>query len=92
MPGRAATFEVGSRRYLVLEMVDGGREGLATLSASEQDVAVRLARGEAHAEIARARGVSPRTIANQVASIYRKLRIRSQAELGLMLAASADFR
>jgi len=30
--------------------------------------------------------------ANQVASIYRKLRIRSQAELGLMLAASADFR
>ncbi len=60
VPGRAATFELGSKRYLVLEMMDAGGQGLANLSAAEQEVAVkarprRVARGDRP----RSRSLSP---------------------------------
>lgn len=55
------------------------------LTPSERDVA-RLARaGSSNAEIARLRGTSPRTVANQLARIYRKLGCGSR--LGLALAS-----
>jgi DNA-binding CsgD family transcriptional regulator len=38
-------------------------------------------RGASNQDIARTRGVSVRTVANQLAAVYRKLGVRSRAEL-----------
>ncbi len=51
------------------------------LSEAELAVKEALLRGESNAEIAHARGTSVRTVANQVASLFRKLGVRSRAEL-----------
>jgi DNA-binding NarL/FixJ family response regulator len=51
------------------------------LTRAERQVAVLLLEGKSHAEIARTRGSAPRTVANQVASLFQKLGIHSRAEL-----------
>ncbi len=58
---------------------------LEHLTRVERLVARDAARGLSTAEIARRRKRSPRTIANQLASIYRKLGIASRAELAVHL-------
>jgi DNA-binding NarL/FixJ family response regulator len=59
----------------------------APLSSTEADVAHEILFGLSNAEIAEKRGTAVRTIANQVASIYRKLRVRSRLELSLYALA-----
>jgi len=54
---------------------------LSPLSRAERDVVARVLRGESNAAVAKARSVSTRTIANQLASAYRKLGVSSRAEL-----------
>jgi DNA-binding CsgD family transcriptional regulator len=78
-------------RRLSLEVVD---ERLATftwavddvpaevpLTNAERDVLARIAAGASNAEIATARGVSVRTVANQVARLFKKLNATSRYEL-----------
>jgi DNA-binding NarL/FixJ family response regulator len=55
------------------------------LSSAERAVAVAALRGCSHAEIARERGSSPRTVANQLAHAFRKLEVRSRSELAATL-------
>ena len=55
------------------------------LTVAEQDVALQVYAGATNKEIAEARGVSPKTIGNQLESIYRKLGVTSRAELVLRL-------
>jgi DNA-binding NarL/FixJ family response regulator len=62
-------------------------EPLEALSAAERAVVAAALRGCSHAEIARERGSSPRTIANQLACAFRKLEVRSRAELAAKLVA-----
>jgi DNA-binding NarL/FixJ family response regulator len=50
------------------------------LSQAERNVAIAVLEGLSNAEIATARGTSIRTVANQVASLLRKLGVRSRAE------------
>jgi len=52
----------------------------SALSTSERAVAALVLRGASNAQIASTRATSSRTIANQVASIYRKLGVRSRGE------------
>ncbi len=52
------------------------------LTASELEVARLAARGLSNREMAEAAFVSPKTIELNLARIYRKLEIRSRAELG----------
>lgn len=59
------------------------------LTSAEREVALLLLEGATHAEIAEARGCSPRTIANQVASLYRKLSVGSRVELAALTARTA---
>jgi len=59
---------------------------LTALTTSEQEVAVLVTEQLSNAEIARRRGVAPRTIANQLASVYRKLGVGSRTELVALLA------
>ena len=61
------------------------------LSASEHDVATLAADGLTNTEIAAKRGRSEHTVANQMAAILKKLRLRSRVELsGLFDARAAD--
>ena len=46
----------------------------------------QIARGGSNAQIARARGTSARTVANQVASVFVKLGVASRRELLAKLA------
>jgi DNA-binding CsgD family transcriptional regulator len=55
------------------------------LTSSEQSVVLDLIGGASHQTIALRRGTSPRTIANQVASIYGKLKVHSRIELFIAL-------
>lgn len=74
----------------VLVLGDTRTEGLpaafATLSDAEREVALRAARGEPSARIAESRKTSVRTVSNQLATVYAKLRIRSRADLARLLA------
>lgn len=60
-------------------MVDG-------LTEAEHDVMFHAVRGASNAEIAELRGTSTRTVANQLASIYRKLGLCSRTELAALVA------
>ncbi|HEY3817640.1 MAG TPA: helix-turn-helix transcriptional regulator [Polyangiaceae bacterium] len=53
----------------------------SVLSAAELDVARAAASGLSNSAIARRRGTSARTVANQIASVLQKLHAGSRAEL-----------
>jgi DNA-binding CsgD family transcriptional regulator len=51
------------------------------LTRAERDVALLVLAGNSHDDIAKIRGRATRTIANQVASVFRKLGVASRTEL-----------
>ena len=51
------------------------------LTSAEREVALLALAGKSNGEIAEARHCSVRTVANQLQSVFRKLGIRSRAEL-----------
>ena len=53
----------------------------ARLTGAERDVALAITRGLSNAEIGAQRGVSTRTVANQVAALLRKCGVSSRVEL-----------
>jgi DNA-binding NarL/FixJ family response regulator len=71
---------VGKIEILVIELPEPDTAGPG-LTASEQDIIARLLRGASNREIARARGTSERTVANQLQRIYRKHAVYSRTEL-----------
>ncbi len=54
---------------------------LGALSPAERVVVGLVTRGHSDAEVALARGSSPRTVQNQLQQIYRKLGVHSRTEL-----------
>ena len=58
------------------------------LTAGEQRVAELAARGLTNRQVAAALFISPKTVESNLARAYRKLRIRSRAELGAHIAAT----
>jgi DNA-binding NarL/FixJ family response regulator len=54
---------------------------LPTLTRAEREVVHGVLTGKSNAAIAAARGASPHTVANQLAKIYRKLKVGSRWEL-----------
>lgn len=81
----ARSFAIGSDEYVILAFSvtpdQPVLENAGRLTASELAIAELVLQGHATAEIARARGRSVRTIANQIAAIYRKLGVKSRREL-----------
>jgi DNA-binding CsgD family transcriptional regulator len=61
----------------------------ALLTRSERIVATLMLRGATNAQIASLRGKSARTVANQVASIFRKLGVGSRGELAARYAKAS---
>jgi DNA-binding NarL/FixJ family response regulator len=63
----------------------GGAE-FPALTQGEGEIVTCVVAGNTNAEIASKRGVAPRTVANQLATIYRKLGVQSRNELAAMVA------
>lgn len=66
--------------------------GFAELSAAELDVIEGVLSGLTQAAVARRQGVAKRTVANQLASAYRKLRVNNVAELSVLCSAWPSVR
>jgi DNA-binding CsgD family transcriptional regulator len=79
------SFVLGSDEYLLLDFpLSNDRPGIEideSLTPGESAVAELLLRGQSTFEIARVRGTSVRTVANQIAAVYRKLGVSSRREL-----------
>ena len=54
------------------------------LSPAERDVARGVIAGKSNAEIAAGRGTSARTVANQMASLFKKLGVGSRREIAAL--------
>ena len=65
-------------------------EGLRELTDAERAVALCVAKGMSNAAIADARGTHVRTVANQVAALFRKLGVASRGELRAKLAGHRE--
>jgi len=77
---RATRFSMGREELVVMSYeardIDDPR-----LGAAEREVLCHLLDGKSNAEIAHLRGTSLRTVANQIASVFRKLGVVSRAEI-----------
>jgi DNA-binding NarL/FixJ family response regulator len=82
----ASTLVLDGDEHVLVSYPATEPPGWALLTSAEREVAVALLDGWSNARIARARSVSVRTVANQIASIYRKLAVRSRAELAALRA------
>ena len=82
-----ARIRWADRQLLVVRVGHRKRED-TRLTRAEEEVARAAIGGLSNAEIATMRGRSERTIANQLASIFRKLGVTSRAELAAVLASA----
>jgi DNA-binding CsgD family transcriptional regulator len=74
----ARSIQAGGSDLAILWFPIGSR---GELTEVEHEIVHALLAGQRNAEIARERGTASRTVANQIASIFRKLGVRSRAEL-----------
>lgn len=69
-------------------VADGRRDPMTTLTPQETRVVQLVARGDRNREVAAALFVSEKTVETHLASAYRKLGVRSRAELAARVAAA----
>jgi DNA-binding CsgD family transcriptional regulator len=79
-PAEAVLMRRGDLELLVVDL-PASPALPAALTPGERDIVTRLIEGASNREIARSRGTSERTVANQLKRIYRKLGVFSRAEL-----------
>lgn len=77
---------VGTETDLAVARTAPAARSLANLSDAERSIATDLFDGKRIPEIAFERGTSPRTVAHQICSVYRKLGASSRRELLARLA------
>lgn len=82
------TFTANGKRYAAL-WYERPKAWAGQLTSAEYEVATMIVAGRSNVQIAKQRCVSVRTINNQVASLYRKLGVRSRAELSARYDESA---
>jgi DNA-binding CsgD family transcriptional regulator len=90
-------LRLGSEEYAVLsfrmfdwESYDRKCERLLhCLTRNERSIVSQVVRGKTNSEIARARGTSPRTVGNQLRTIYQKLGVHSRRELCVRVVPGA---
>lgn len=84
--GRTFTFTFQSGQLLVLSFALAEIPLPRVLTPAERSIVKRVIAGDSNAVIAAARGTAVRTVANQMAGIFRKLGVSSRAELVHVLA------
>lgn len=77
---RVSAFVAEGLEVLVIDL-PGAEPALDALTRAEREVARLAASGLQNDEIARARGTTTSTVANQLGAIYRKLGVGSRFEL-----------
>jgi two-component system response regulator DevR len=82
----AYACRIGEESVVVLSLRSVGAPAGPRLSGAEREVLREVARGLSNRAIASNRGVSERTIANQLASASRKLGVSGRSELVAVLA------
>jgi DNA-binding CsgD family transcriptional regulator len=86
---RLITLTVEGYQFAVVTVPLAAGSALSKLTPVERQVACLASDGFSNAEIGRWRGTSERTVANQIASIFRKLNVGSRYHLASRLACSA---
>ena len=87
---RLAELRFGPERYLVLGVARPEVTLAGQLSPAEYQTMCLLVEGFSYARIAHSRKVAGRTVANQVASMFRRLGISGRSELrGFLLSVSS---
>lgn len=81
-------YSVAGAELTLIVHPSPGRALFDSLTSAERTVLDGLLEGLSNAELARSRGVAERTIANQLASIYRKLGVGSRSEVAALAAFS----
>ena len=83
VPGRLAVSKIETEEGVIgifsIDLPSAAVEH--ALTDAEREIVTALLDHQSNAEIARRRGTSVRTVANQVASIFRKLGVKSRGEL-----------
>ena len=87
---RLTTFRFDGTDYAVLSEDAPVPIDLFALTAAEAAVMALVLEGLSNAEVARRRKVSARTVANQLAALFRKLKIGSRAELMAKVGAKGN--
>lgn len=83
-PGGIVAYELEPGKLLFVHPLPSAFDD-TKLSPAEREVAALILHGRDNASIARLRGTSVRTTANQVASIFDKLGVRSRAQLAALV-------
>ena len=86
-PRLLALWPIGDGTLAALRFPAWSAEAMLGLTVAERGVVAGLLEGRSYSQIAAARGRSLRTVANQVASAYRKLGVGSRLELVARFAA-----
>lgn len=81
-------LRLGDVELVVISLADA--EGTASLTAAERAIVRLVIAGCSNKEIAAQRGVSVKTVANQLAAIYDKLGVCSRFELASLLADRSE--
>jgi DNA-binding CsgD family transcriptional regulator len=90
-PGlKVARFRVDGRQFALFSYPRAPPGLWERLSEAEGKVITQLLRGLSNREIAAVRHTSLRTVANQVASAFRRIGVSSRAELSAVLAGDRD--
>jgi DNA-binding NarL/FixJ family response regulator len=84
-PRSICFMRLGEAEFAVISAPMAPRALPGNLTAAEASVLSAVALGRSNRQIAAERQTSIRTVANQVASLYRKVRVASRAELVLQL-------
>jgi DNA-binding NarL/FixJ family response regulator len=82
--------DVGGESLVVISLPIEASASLEALTPAERAVALAVLRGLSNEQVAKERGCRARTVAVQLASIYRKLGISSRAELAVLLGGGHD--
>ena len=82
---RSVELEVGGEQLVVLSYPIRATSSLRGLSGAEKEIVAGVLAGLSNASIARRRGTATRTVANQLAALYRKLGVGSRRELVALL-------
>jgi len=81
-------LKISGDHYNVLTYRRRKLRHLSQLSPGVLDVLHYILQGKSNLEIAKLRGTSPRTVANQVAALFRKYNVSSRAELVARLVSN----